>query len=97
MQLDTLVCLHESVLRSVRSPQRLSLPGSAVLYKLLAYKKQYPITALSRSEEKVELLNKLRDNVKGLKGSLTDLDLLEEQASKHDIIFNTADADDVSW
>jgi hypothetical protein len=51
---------------------------------------------LSRSEEKVELLNKLRDNVKGLKGSLSDLDLLEEQASKHDIIFNTADADDVS-
>lgn len=64
--------------------------------KLLQYKKQYPITALSRSEEKVELLNKLRDNVKGLHGSLSDLDLLEEQASKHDIIFNTADADDVS-
>ena len=64
--------------------------------KLLQYKKQYPITALSRSDEKVELLNKLRDNVKGLKGSLSDLDLLEEQASKHDIIFNTADADDVS-
>lgn len=70
--------------------------GSAVFSKLLQYKKQYPITALSRSDEKVELLNKLRDNVKGLKGSLSDLDLLEEQASKHDIIFNTADADDVS-
>lgn len=70
--------------------------GSAVFSKLLQYKKQYPITALSRSDEKVELLNKLRDNVKGLKGSLSDLELLEEQASKHDIIFNTADADDVS-
>ncbi|GHJ86682.1 hypothetical protein NliqN6_3084 [Naganishia liquefaciens] len=69
--------------------------GSAVFSKLLQYKKQYPITALSRSDEKVELLNKLRDNVKGLKGSLSDLDLLEEQASKHDIIFNTADADDL--
>lgn len=66
-----------------------------MLSKLLNYKKQYPITALSRSDEKVELLNKLRDNVKGLKGSLDDLDLVEEQASKHDIIFNTADADHV--
>jgi dihydrodipicolinate synthase/N-acetylneuraminate lyase len=71
--------------------------GSAVFSKLLNYKKQYPITALSRSDEKVELLNKLRDNVKGLKGSLDDLDLVEEQASKHDIIFNTADADHVSY
>lgn len=70
--------------------------GSAVLSKLLKYKTQYPITALTRSEEKVELFNKLRDDVKGLHGSLSDLDLLEEQASKHDIIFNTADADNVS-
>ncbi|KAJ9097233.1 hypothetical protein QFC21_004902 [Naganishia friedmannii] len=69
--------------------------GSAVLSKLLKYKTQYPITALTRSEEKLELLNKLEDNVKGLHGSLTDLDLLEEQASKHDIVFNTADADNV--
>jgi nucleoside-diphosphate-sugar epimerase len=64
--------------------------------RLLKLDVPYPITALTRSQDKADLINKLRPNVKAVVGSLSDLDLLEEQASQHDITINTADADDVS-
>jgi hypothetical protein len=62
----------------------------------LALETPYPITALTRSKDKAELVDNLRPHVKAVVGTMQDLDLLEEQASKHDITINTANADDVS-
>jgi len=69
--------------------------GSSVANRLLALETPFPITALTRSKDKAELINNLRPHVKAVVGTLEDLDLLEEQASKHDITINTADADNL--
>lgn len=67
--------------------------GGAVL---VGYKKAYPdynYVALVRSESgtpKVEALG-----VRVIKGSNSDLNLIEEEASKADIVLNAADADDL--
>ncbi|KAJ9111212.1 hypothetical protein QFC22_006587 [Naganishia vaughanmartiniae] len=67
--------------------------GSAVLSKLLQHTNPSQITVLTRSQEKLEKIDQLDSRVKGVKGDLQDLTLLEDLASQHDIVFNTADAD----
>lgn len=66
-----------------------------MLSRLIALEENYSITCLTRSEEKAKLIDQLRPNLTAIQGDLSNESLLEEQASKHDISINTADADHV--
>lgn len=70
--------------------------GSAVLDKILTLVPSWPITALMRDEAKLEKIQGYKENLKGVKGSLDDFELLEKLASEHHITIDTADADNVS-
>lgn len=49
-----------------------------------------------RDKSKGEGFTKLDSRITPVHGSLQDLDVLEDQAAKHDIVVNTADADALS-
>lgn len=68
-----------------------------MLSKLLQHQTPSHITVLARNGPKVELINTLKDSrLRSVQGDLRDINLIEELASKHDVILNTADADAVS-
>ncbi|EIW84049.1 NAD(P)-binding protein [Coniophora puteana RWD-64-598 SS2] len=72
--------------------------GGSVLQRLLNHPSSAnsEFTVLVRSEEKATKFEQAGyDNIKVLRGSLEDVDKIEAQAAKSDIVVHTADADDV--
>ncbi|KAJ7598826.1 hypothetical protein C8J56DRAFT_915114 [Mycena floridula] len=71
--------------------------GGSVLSLLLEHKNRtdFDITALVRSEEKAEKLGKAT-GINIVVASHKDLDLVEDLASKADVIFSLADSDDLN-
>ncbi|KDQ49807.1 hypothetical protein JAAARDRAFT_42553, partial [Jaapia argillacea MUCL 33604] len=69
--------------------------GGSVLTRLLAHPNasSFEITALVRTQEKAKLLEEF--GVKTLLGSHSDIDKLEEVASKSNVVFAMANADDL--
>ncbi|KAJ7581520.1 hypothetical protein C8J56DRAFT_1168984 [Mycena floridula] len=70
--------------------------GGSVLSLLLEHKNraQFDITTLVRAEDKAEKLRSAT-GIKVVVGSHQDLELVEDLASKADVVFSLADADDV--
>lgn len=69
--------------------------GGCFLNRLLATKPRQ-ITVLTRSEQKVDLIESLSNNdttVKALQGSFSDTKLLTDAAYEHDIVVEAGDSD----
>jgi uncharacterized protein YbjT (DUF2867 family) len=68
--------------------------GGAVVTELLRTSAAFTITALVRKDQDIETLQTL--GIKTIKGSFTDVDKIEEASRDADIVYNAADADDMS-
>ncbi|KAG8747798.1 hypothetical protein FRC10_011243 [Ceratobasidium sp. 414] len=68
--------------------------GGAIVTELLRTSVAFTITALVRKDQDVETLEVL--GIKTIKGSFTDVDKIEEASREADIVYNAADADDMS-
>ncbi|CAE6416212.1 unnamed protein product [Rhizoctonia solani] len=68
--------------------------GGAIITELLRTSASFTITALVRKDADIEVLDKL--GVKTIKGTFSDLDKIEQASSDADIVYNAADADDMS-
>ncbi|KAG9123988.1 hypothetical protein FRC07_013292 [Ceratobasidium sp. 392] len=68
--------------------------GGAIIAELLRTSAAFTITALVRKDQDIETLETL--GIKTIKGSFTDVDKIEEASREADIVFNAADADDMS-
>ncbi|KII89892.1 hypothetical protein PLICRDRAFT_40076 [Plicaturopsis crispa FD-325 SS-3] len=71
--------------------------GGAILTRLLAHPKapQFKINALIRKKEKADLIASKYAAVTPVIGSQQDLQILEDEAAKADIIIDVADCDDL--
>lgn len=70
--------------------------GGEALYQLLNCLTNYEVTALVRSQEKADKLKRATNNkVETVIGDLDDLELIQEQVCRNDIIINTANVDHV--
>jgi putative NADH-flavin reductase len=68
--------------------------GGAIVTELLRTSAAFTITALVRKDQDIETLQAL--GIKTIKGSFTDVDKIEEASRDADIVYNAADADDMS-
>ncbi|CUA66643.1 hypothetical protein RSOLAG22IIIB_00084 [Rhizoctonia solani] len=68
--------------------------GGAILTELLRTSAGFSITALVRKDSDIEVLEKL--GVKTIKGSFSDIDKIEQASREADVVYNAADADDLS-
>lgn len=68
--------------------------GGAILTELLRTSAAFTITALVRKDQDIETLEAL--GVKAIKGSFTDVDKIEQVSHDADVVYNAADADDMS-
>ncbi|QRV79625.1 NAD(P)H-binding family protein [Ceratobasidium sp. AG-Ba] len=68
--------------------------GGAIIKELQRTSAAFTITALVRKDQDIETLEAL--GVKTIKGSFTDVDKIEEASREADIVYNAADADDMS-
>lgn len=68
--------------------------GGAILSELLRSPGSYAITALARKDQDIETLQKLGVNT--IKGTFLDVDKIEQASHDADVVYNAADADDMS-
>ena len=67
--------------------------GGSILARLLSSRPDLKISALTRSDAQAEKLTSL--GVTPVRGTLSDSELISEQAAKHDIVLHVATADDL--